>query len=104
VKGASYHIDVKVADTAKNAPTPTVDPGSTPTVTGTDIAQLAAQALSPSLTFTPDMTCADGDVEIVVGNTEACTFTDPAGALHHVTVTITKFDGSNYSIGAKVTD
>jgi hypothetical protein len=104
VKGTSYHIDVKVADTAKNAPTPTVDPGSTPTVKGTDIAQLAAQALSPSPKFTPDMSCADEDVPIAVGNTEACTFTDSAGAVHHVTVTITKFDGSNYSIDAKVTD
>lgn len=104
VKGKTYHIDVKVADTAKNAPTPTVDPGSSPTVKGTDIAQLAAQALSPSLTFTPDMTCADDEVKIVVGNTEACRFTDPSGVDHDVTVTITKFDGSNYSIDAKVTD
>jgi len=104
VKGKTYHIDVKVADTAKNAPTPTVDPGSTPTVKGTDIAQLAAQALSPSLKFTPDISCADENVKIAVGNTEACTFTDPSGAAHDVTVTITKFDGSNYSIDAKVTD
>lgn len=104
VKGKTYHIDVKVADTAKNAPTPTVDPGSTPTVKGTDIAQLAAQALSPSLKFTPDINCADEDVKIAVGNTEACRFTDPSGVDHDVTVTITKFDGSNYSIDAKVTD
>jgi len=104
VKGKTYHIDVKVADTAKNAPTPTVDPGSTPTVKGTDIAQLAAQALTPSLKFTPDISCADEDVKIAVGNTEACTFTDPSGVAHDVTVTITKFDGSNYSIDAKVTD
>jgi len=104
VKGKTYHIDVKVADTAKNAPTPTVDPGSTPTVTGTDIAQLAAQALSPSLKFTPDISCADEDVKIAVGNTEACRFTEPSGGAHDVTVTITKFDGSNYSIDAKVTD
>jgi len=104
VKGKTYHIDVKVADTAKNAPTPTVDPGSTPTVKGTDIAQLAAQALSPSLKFTPDISCADEDVKIAVGNTEACRFTDPSGVAHDVTVTITKFDGSNYSIDAKVTD
>jgi len=104
VKGSTYHIDVKVADTAKNAPTPTVDPGSAPTVKGTDIAQLAAEALAPSLKFTPDIGCADDEVPIAVGNTEACGFTDPSGADHNVTVTITEFDGSNYSIDAKVID
>lgn len=104
VKGSTYHIDVKVADTAKNAPTPTVDPGSAPTVKGTDIAQLAAQALAPSLKFTPDISCVDANVPIAVGNTEACKFTDPSGSDHDVTVTITKFDGSNYEIDAKVTD
>ena len=104
VKGSTYHIDVKVADTAKNAPSPTVDPGSAPTVKGTDIAQLAAQALAPSLKFTPDIGCADDEVPIAVGNTEACGFTDPSGVDHNVTVTITEFDGSNYSIDAKVID
>ena len=104
VKGSTYHIDVKVADTAKNAPSPTVDPGSAPTVKGTDIAQLAAEALASSLQFTPDISCVDEDVPIAVGNTEACKFTDPSGVAHDVTVTITKFDGSNYSIDAKVTD
>ena len=104
VKGTTYHIDVKVADTAKNAPSPTIDPGSTPTVKGTDIAQLAAQALAPSLKFTPDVSCVDDDVPIAVGNTEACTFTDPTGVDHDVTVTITQFDGSHYEIDAKVTD
>jgi hypothetical protein len=104
VKGSTYHIDVKVADAAKNAPTPTVDPGSSPTVKGTDIAQLAAEALEPSLTFTPDISCADDEVPIAVGNTENCQFTDSTGGVHDVLVTITKFDGSNYSIDAKVTD
>ncbi len=104
VKGSTYNIDVKVADTAKNAPTPTVDPGGTPTVPGNDIAQLAAEALAPSLTFTPDIRCADENVPIAVGNTEACGFTDPEGVDHNVTVTITKFDGSNYEIDAKVID
>ena len=104
VKGSTYHIDVKVADTAKNAPSPTIDPGSTPTVKGTDIAQLAAQALAPSLKFTPDVSCVDDDVPIAVGNTEACKFTDPTGVDHDVTVTITQFDGSHYEIDAKVTD
>lgn len=104
VKGSTFHIDVKVADTAKNAPTPTVDPGSAPTVTGTDIAQLAAEALTPSLQFAPDISCADDVVPIAVGNTEACTFTDQSGSKHDVVVTITEFDGSNYSIDAKVTD
>ena len=61
VKGSTYHIDVKVADTAKNAPSPTVDPGSAPTVKGTDIAKLAAQALAPSLKFTPDISCVDAE-------------------------------------------
>ena len=104
VKGSTYHIDVKVADTAKNAPSPTVDPGSAPTVKGTDIAQLAAEALASSLQFTPDISCVDEDVPIAVGNTEACGFTDPTGVDHNVTVTITKFDGSNYEIDAKVID
>ena len=104
VKGSTYHIDVKVADTAKNAPSPTVDPGSAPTVKGTDIAQLAAEALAPSLKFTPEIGCADDEVPIAVGNTEACGFTDPSGVDHNVTVTITEFDGTNYSIDAKVID
>ena len=104
VKGSTYHIDLKVADTAKNAPTPTVDPGSAPTVKGTAIAQLAVQALTPSLKFTPDISCVDEEVPVAVGNTEACKFTDPTGVNHDVTVTITQFDGSHYEIDAKVTD
>jgi Domain of unknown function (DUF4333) len=105
VKGSTYHIDVKVADTAKNAPSPTVSAGgSAPTVPGTDIAALAAQALTKQLGSAPDMSCADENVTIVVGNTAACSFTDAAGALHDVTVTITEFDGSKYTIDAKVTD
>ena len=106
VKGSTYHIDVKVADTAKNAPSPTVsDSGSgAPTVPGTDIADLASQALTSQLGFAPDMSCADENVSIVVGNTAACSFTDPSGSTHDVKVTITKFDGSNYSIDAEVTD
>jgi len=105
VKGSTYNIDVKVADTAKNAPSPTVSAGSeAPTVPGTDIADLAAQALTKQLGSAPDMSCADENVSIVVGNTAACGFTDAAGAHHDVTVTISEFDGSNYTIDAKVTD
>lgn len=105
VKGTTYHIDVKVADTAKNAPSPTVSAGGgAPTVPGTDIAGLAAQALTKQLGFAPDVSCADATVAIVVGNTAACGFTDPAGAFHDVTVAISEFDGSHYTIDAKVTD
>jgi hypothetical protein len=105
VKGSTYHIDVKVADTAKNAPSPTVSSGAeAPTVPGTDIADLAAQALTKQLGSAPDMTCADENVSVAVGNTAACGFTDAAGAHHDVTVTITEFDGSNYTIDAKITD
>lgn len=104
VSGSTYNIDVKVANTAKNAPSPTVSSGSgdAPTVPGTDIAQLAAGALESQLGFAPDISCADDVVPIVVGGTEACGFTDPSGTAHDVTVTITEFDGSNYSIDAKV--
>jgi hypothetical protein len=104
VKGSVYHIDVKVADTAKNAPSPTIPAGDAPTVPGTDIAALAAQALTKQLGSPPDMSCADATVSIAVGNTAACSFTDASGATHDVTVTITEFDGSNYTIDAKVTD
>ena len=105
VKGSTYHIDVKVADAAKNAPSPTVPAGgAAPTVPGTDIAALAAQALTKQLGSAPDMSCADENVTIVVGNTAACSFTDAAGAFHDVTVTISEFDGSQYTIDAKVTD
>ena len=105
VKGSTYHIDVKVADAAKNAPSPTVSAGgAAPTVPGTDIAALAAQALTKQLGSAPDMSCADENVTIVVGNTAACSFTDAAGAFHDVTVTISEFDGSQYTIDAKVTD
>ena len=105
VKGSTYNIDVKVADTAKNAPSPTVSAGGdAPTVPGTDIADLAAQALTKQLGSPPDMSCDDAQVTIAVGNTAACGYTDAAGAHHDVTVTITEFDGSNYTIDAKVTD
>jgi hypothetical protein len=105
VKGSTYHIDVKVADIAKNAPSPTVSSGgAAPTVPGTDIAALAAQALTKQLGSAPDMSCVDENVTIVVGNTAACSFTDASGAFHDVTVTITEFDGSKYTIDAKVTD
>ncbi|MEO6116638.1 MAG: DUF4333 domain-containing protein [Pseudolysinimonas sp.] len=105
VKGSTYHIDVKVADTAKNAPSPTVTGGdAAPTVSGTDIADLAAQALTKQLGSAPDMSCSEDTVTVVIGNTAACSFTDASGALHHVTVTITAFDGSNYTIDAKVND
>ena len=105
VKGSTYNIDVKVADTAKNAPSPTVSAGeAAPTVPGTDIAALAAEALTKQLGSAPDISCADENVSIVVGNTAACGFTDATGVSHNVTVTITAFDGSNYTIDAKVTD
>ena len=105
VKGSTYHIDVKVADTAKNAQSSTTSAGAAgPTVPGTDIAALAAQALTKQLGSAPDMSCADENVTIVVGNTAACSFTDAAGAFHDVVVTISEFDGSKYTIDAKITD
>lgn len=105
VKGATYHLDVKVADTPKNDPSPTVSAGdAAPTVPGLDIAALAAKALTAQLGSAPEISCDDANVSIVIGNTAACGFTDAAGAFHDVTVTISKFDGTNYTIDAKVTD
>ncbi|MEO6532142.1 MAG: DUF4333 domain-containing protein [Pseudolysinimonas sp.] len=103
VKGTTYHIDVKVADTPKNAPSASAG-ADAPTVTGTDIAALADQALTKQLGSAPNITCAEANVPIVVGNTTACTFTDATGVAHDVTVTISKFDGTNYTIDAKITD
>ena len=104
VTGSDYHINVKVADAPKNAPHPTAtaDTGGAPTVAGTDIAELAASALAGELGFSPQISCADTEVPIVVGGTESCRFSDSEGADHAVTVTITEFDGSHYAIDAKV--
>jgi predicted small lipoprotein YifL len=104
VTGSDYRINVKVADAPNNAPHPTAtaDTGGAPTVPGTDIAVLAASALAGELGFSPRISCADSEVPIVVGGTESCRFSDSEGADHAVTVTITEFDGSHYTIDAKV--
>lgn len=106
VTGADYEFDIAVADVANNAPEPTVKPGPSgeaPTVSGTAIASLAIEALTPVLGFVPEITCADDEVEIFVGNVADCSYSDAEGD-HAVEVTITQFDGETYVINARVLD
>ncbi|MEO5535213.1 MAG: hypothetical protein ABIR17_08795 [Pseudolysinimonas sp.] len=95
VEGDKYSFDIKVADVPNNVTQPTAAPGASVPVT--DIEGLAIRALTPTLDFVPEVTCDATEVEIVVGNTVNCSYDSPNGTVK-VVVTITQFDGSNYSI------
>jgi hypothetical protein len=84
-----YFLDIKVADTANNAPRPTAAPGASVPIA--DIEALAIQALSTTLGFVPEVSCAGDEVEIVVGTTVDCSYPGPDGDVDAV-VTITEFD------------
>lgn len=108
VDGSKFTVNVDVADApigGGSTPEPTETsvtiPEDAPTVTGTDLSAVVVRALAPELGYTPVVSCFL-DVAIVVGNTTNCTLTDEEGAVSDVLVTITEFDGSNYSINAKV--
>ncbi len=106
VSGTDYEFDIAVADVANNAPEPTVEPdpgGGAPTVPGEAIAALAIEALTPVLGFVPEISCDAAEVEIFVGSTADCSYSDADGD-HAVEVTVTQFDGETYVINAKVLD
>lgn len=97
VDGTNYAFDIQVADVPNNAPAPTAEPGASVPIG--DIEALAIRALAPTLDFVPEVTCDGTEVEIVVGNTVACSYPGPSGTVDAV-VTITTFDASagEYSI------
>lgn len=97
VEGRDYTISVRVADAPNNAPQPTAEPGASVPIE--DIEALAIRALAPGLGYVPEVACAGGDVDIVVGNTVECEFASPDGAVPAI-VTITAFDAvaGTYSI------
>jgi hypothetical protein len=95
VKGTRYSFDATVA-TKPESTLP--QPGS---VRGDAVAQLAAQALAPRIGFTPQLTCTDRQVPLKVGYVEKCAFSADDG--HHVAeVTVSRWDGTDCSVTAKV--
>ncbi|HWH98138.1 MAG TPA: hypothetical protein VNS80_07200 [Pseudolysinimonas sp.] len=97
VDGTNYAFDIEVAEVPNNAPEPTAEPGAVVPIG--DIESLAIRALTPTLDYVPEVTCEGTEVEIVVGNTIACSYPSPDGTVDAV-VTITSFDASagEYSI------
>jgi hypothetical protein len=91
VDGDTYAFDIQVADVPNNAPEPTAAPGASVPIE--DIEALAITALNNTLDYVPEVTCEGTEVEIVVGNTVACTYESPEGAVDAV-VTITAFDAT----------
>ena len=89
VDGDDYIFDIQVADVPNNAPQPTAEPGASVPII--DIEALAIRALTPTLDFVPEISCEGTEVEIVVGNTVACSYPSPDGDVD-VVVTITQFD------------
>ena len=103
VDGTNFHIDVSVADTANNADESheTTSTGDL-TVPSTDLATLATGALEPELGFSPEIYCSPAEVPLVVDEEIQCMITDPDGNRGTVSITITKVDGTDYAINAKV--
>lgn len=104
VDGTDFHIDVQVADTANNADETQEETTSTGdlTVPSTDLATLATGALEPELGFSPEIYCSPAEVPLVVDEETLCMITDPDGNRGTVSITITKVDGTDYAINAKV--
>lgn len=107
VKGTNFTVNVKVADvpiengsdpkpTESSAPDP-----DAPVVTGDAFAEVVVKALTTQLGYTPTVQCFL-DVAIIEGATTNCTLTDDKGEVHDVLATIDEFDGSTYSITAKL--
>lgn len=91
VDGTNYSFDIQVADVPNNAPEPTAEPGAFVPID--DIEALAITALKDRLDFVPEVTCEGTEVEIVVGNTVACSYESPEGTVDAI-VTITEFDAT----------
>jgi hypothetical protein len=95
VEGTKYSFDATVA---KSPESTLSQPGS---VRGDAVAQLAAQALAPRIGFTPQLTCRDRQVPLTVGYVEKCAFSAEDGR-HVAEVTVSRWDGTDYSVTAKV--
>jgi hypothetical protein len=91
VDGDTYAFDIQVADVPNNAPEPTAEPGASVPIE--DIEALAITALNSVLDYVPEVTCEGTEVEIVVGNTVACSYESPGGPVDAV-VTITAYDAT----------
>lgn len=104
VDGTDFHIDVQVAETANNADAKKEDTASTGelTVPSADLATLATGALEPELGYSPVIYCSPEDIPLVVDEELLCMITDPDGNRGTVSITITKVDGTDYAINAKV--
>jgi len=86
-----YAFDIQVADVPNNAPEPTAEPGATVPIG--DIEAAAIRALTPTLDFVPEVTCAGDDVPIVVGTTVDCSYPSPDGVVVRYTE-ITAYDAT----------
>lgn len=75
------------------------------TVSASEVADTAAKALSDQLGIDrlPEMDCGADSVDLVVGEVVDCVLTDPVTTSRFATeVTITKVDGTRYSLDAQV--
>ena len=99
VDGDEYFMDIRVADVAANAPEPTAEPGASVPIS--DLEALAIQALSTTLEYVPEVTCAGDRVTIVVGTTVECSYPSPEGVVDAV-VTITEYDADAGSYAIRV--
>lgn len=107
VNGTNFTVNVKVADAPNdNGSTPEPSESSAPApdapvVTGEAFAEVVVDALTEELGYTPTVECFL-DVAIIEGATTNCTLTDDKGEVHDVLATVDTFDGSTYSITAKL--
>ena len=100
VNGSKFEINTNVPELPVGGADEPTDDGVI-SVTGDEIAGVAAGALAPQLGYDPVITCSD-DVELVVDNSIRCMITDDQGTAATVLITITEVDGSRYAINAKV--
>lgn len=105
VDGTNYSIDVKVADVPNNPapsnPSPSAEP-ETYTVPSSDLAELAAGALTEPLGYTPEITCEPADVPLVEGEQINCLATGNDGSTGTAVITITEVDGADYRIYTEI--
>ena len=120
VSGASFEIEVELADEANNAgdveEEPTEDPtdepseddtdGDDPTVTGEAFAEVVVDGLATIGYDATDLECLSTEVAIYEGNIEYCFFTDENGDELTVEATVSDFDESTgqYEVLTEVVD
>ncbi|MGV8882178.1 MAG: hypothetical protein ACOH19_08490 [Rhodoglobus sp.] len=107
VDGSNFTVNVKVADAPSDSASEPEPTGSSapapdaPVVTGDAFAKVVVSALTEQLDYTPTVECFL-DVAVIEGATTNCTLTDDKGEVHDVLATIETFDGSTYTITAKL--